>query len=230
MLCVKFECCANRLSYREPAAFVTFFIGEGDNPTKFLVHKEFACHYSPVLKRAFNSEFVEGQTQTYRLEDTTEQAFRLLVQWLYSQKFELPLGEYKDNGQIIDPEVMRALMAEENSLAELWVLADKLCIPALQNLVIDTIHMICSVRERVPASTYRYIYENTESGSPLRRLVVTYTVRYIDQEGLLGESDFYPRQMLLDLSAFLLCMPKEALFNQPLDLSDYYVPLDSTSQ
>jgi len=108
---------------------------------------------------AFNSEFVEGQTQTYRLEDTIEQAFRLLVQWLYSQKFELPLGEYKDNDQIIDPEVMRALMAEENSLAELWVLADKLCIPALQNLVIDTIHMICSVRDRVPVSTYRYIYE-----------------------------------------------------------------------
>jgi hypothetical protein len=33
-----------------------------------------------VLEAAFNSEFVEGQTQTYRLEDATERAFRLLVQ------------------------------------------------------------------------------------------------------------------------------------------------------
>lgn len=50
---------------------------------------EFACHYSPVLKAAFNSSFLEGQTQTYRLEDISPSAFRLLVQWLYGQNIDL---------------------------------------------------------------------------------------------------------------------------------------------
>jgi BTB/POZ domain len=54
-----------------------------------LVHKEVACLHSPVFKTAFNGSFVEGKTQTYRLEDTSVDVFRLLVQWLYSQKFKL---------------------------------------------------------------------------------------------------------------------------------------------
>jgi hypothetical protein len=62
---------------RKPAEFVTLYAGK--NEEKFIIHKEFVVHYSPVLKAAFNSEFIEGKNQTYRLEDTTERALRLLT-------------------------------------------------------------------------------------------------------------------------------------------------------
>lgn len=64
-------------------------VGPDPNPTEFLIHKEVVCQQSEVLAAAFNSGFKEGQTQTYRLEDTTDRGFRLFMQWLYSRKFTL---------------------------------------------------------------------------------------------------------------------------------------------
>ena len=72
----------NRLiCHSEPGAFVTSLIGKESNPSKkFIIHKEFACYVSPVFDAAFNSNFVEGQTQTYKLDDTTPRAFQPLTQ------------------------------------------------------------------------------------------------------------------------------------------------------
>jgi len=75
--------------FSAPNEMVTFLIGETGSEEPFKVHKEFACYYSPVLRAAFNSSFLEGQTQTYRLEDIGVNAFRLLVQWLYSQNMDV---------------------------------------------------------------------------------------------------------------------------------------------
>jgi len=86
------------------------------------VLKEVVCFHSPDLNAVFNSGFIEGQTQTYRLDDTTERAFRLLVQWLYFQKFELI--QLTDDWE--QSSYGNAEKAEEMSLVELWVLADKL--------------------------------------------------------------------------------------------------------
>jgi len=55
--------------------------------TKFVI--EFACHHSPVLKAAFNSNFIEEESQTYRLEEISASAFRLLVQWFYNEEFDV---------------------------------------------------------------------------------------------------------------------------------------------
>lgn len=53
------------------------------------VHKEFAIYHSPVLKAAFNSNFIEGKTQEYGLHDINEEVARLLTTWLYTQKVEV---------------------------------------------------------------------------------------------------------------------------------------------
>jgi hypothetical protein len=53
----------------------------------FVIQKEVVVLYSPVFKAAFNSDFVEGQTQTYNLEETNIKAFSLVVQWLYGEAF-----------------------------------------------------------------------------------------------------------------------------------------------
>jgi hypothetical protein len=70
---------------------------------------EFACHHSPVLKAAFNSSFIEGQTQTYRLEDMLPSAFRLLAKWFYSERIDVQLD--------IDPTADIGMYMIEVSLA-----------------------------------------------------------------------------------------------------------------
>lgn len=46
------------------------------------------------MDAAFNSGFLEGKTQTYRLEDVRASVFRIFLQWLYSQKVHAPLERY----------------------------------------------------------------------------------------------------------------------------------------
>jgi hypothetical protein len=143
---------------RSPEAIVTFLIGPGDSPKKFIVHKEPACYHSPILDAAFNGNFVEGQTQTYRIEDTSPEAFRFFVQWLYRQ--ELDLFQLKSLAVEEDEEPKQSY-DEDIALAELWVLAEKMAVPALQNLVIEKIIAIRENTIAVPTATIPYIYQRT---------------------------------------------------------------------
>ncbi|KAH7363880.1 hypothetical protein BKA65DRAFT_388657, partial [Rhexocercosporidium sp. MPI-PUGE-AT-0058] len=70
-----------------PASIITLKVGKDESVKEFIVHKDYACHFSPVLKAAFNSSFLEGQTQVYQLKDTHEGVVTMLVHWLYHQKF-----------------------------------------------------------------------------------------------------------------------------------------------
>jgi hypothetical protein len=130
-----------------------------------MVLKEVACYYSPVFDAAFNSNFIEGQTQTCSLKDTSEGVFSLLLQWIYGQKVhvrglgwvrKLPAGVFvkfkSDSGlearENVDAagtnnvddtvEAREPVMhdidtqtkeAAYDLLFQLWVLADKLCMP-----------------------------------------------------------------------------------------------------
>jgi len=55
-----------------PDTQVTFLIGDDPGPSAITVHKEFACHASPVFAAAFNDDFpMEGKAKTYEMPDTT---------------------------------------------------------------------------------------------------------------------------------------------------------------
>jgi hypothetical protein len=62
---------------------VKFYIGEEGNDAEFIIHKE-QIQLSPVFQIAFNGGYMEGNTQTYRLTDTSEAVFRFMAQWLYT--------------------------------------------------------------------------------------------------------------------------------------------------
>jgi hypothetical protein len=190
-------------SCREPATLVTFLIGPSNNQSKFFVHKEFACYHSPVLSAAFNSTFLEGQTQTYALEDTTEGAFRLLVQWLYSQK--LTLLQLEDQHQFQEGKT-KAEEGEDKNLAELWVLADKLAIPKLQNAAIDSMEQIRLVGRMVVVSVWAYAYDIAGPDSHLRHYVVAICALLATKD-LAQWGSVFPHGMLLKLA----CLFKDQL-------------------
>jgi hypothetical protein len=153
---------------------------------KFLVHKAFAIHYSTALKTAFEDPaFLESETQIYRLKYTTEGAFILLVQWLYTQKIECNEEE------------------ETATFAKLWLLAKDLLIRPLQNDAIDHLEKLRLARgEGIPASELAFIYANTADDSPLRKYVVDDYVMNIDAEFLTKSSEDIPKAMLLGIAVF----------------------------
>jgi hypothetical protein len=151
-----------------------------------LVHKDFACGYSPVLRAAFESDFAEGKTQTYIMKDVSEEVFALLSRWLYTQS----LG---DKGMTNNLEIAARSI---NQLMKLWVLADKLLLPRLQNEAIDLIeetrfkyHLDCT-------SLFNYIWENTAAHTPLRHLFVDYSVWNINKLSFRMHLDMFPKEML----------------------------------
>jgi hypothetical protein len=187
---------------RKPNQMVTLYAG--DSGEAFTVHKEFACHYSPVLKAAFNSNFVEGQTQTYRLQETTERAVRLLVQWFYTQKLDIFVPESEEDAK--SGEYIAAKVSQDMSLVELWILAEKLLIPALQNLVAKGIEQCRLQANAISTTSLHYVYEKTERGSLLRRLMVDICFSHLRITSYLTHPDRYPQEMLIELVTVFLEM------------------------
>ncbi|TAQ88742.1 hypothetical protein B7494_g2906 [Chlorociboria aeruginascens] len=188
--------------------FVTILFEEDGDEHKFPVHKEFACFYSPVFDAAFSSASIEGQTQTYRLEDTSVGAICLLIEWLYSREIATP-----NDGDVSDID-----------LVYLWVLADKLFLPGLQNLAIDAIRQRLDETKSIPSSTFEKLYELTSTESPLRRLAVDQCVCYsVDTTFKRVPSD-YPHEMLIDIATAMKCEIKRGINSTKRIMSNYYVP------
>ncbi|TVY89926.1 hypothetical protein LAWI1_G004842 [Lachnellula willkommii] len=165
---------ANAPDFSQADEVVTFLVGpetKNRKPKKFIVHKEIACYHSPVLNAAFKSGFIEGRTQTYKLDDVSEGVFKLLVQWLYSQKLTV---QYFDREK--DP---ADSSLQGKNLAALYVLADRLAMPSLQNLVLETIEDISVKSDTIPNTCLHYVYENTSKGSQLRRFFVAMNGKHV---------------------------------------------------
>ncbi|KAF5878141.1 uncharacterized protein Bfra_000309ia [Botrytis fragariae] len=156
--------------FSSPNEMVTFIVGTGDKQETFQIHKQVACEHSDVWNRAFNSMFIEGQTQTYRIEDTDPEVFRLLTQWVYRDNFDLFHSADSCLNRLDDLNVVVQCMQEGSVLLRLWVLAEKFLIHRLQNY---TMRVLCNkavvCEPYLNRYDYRYVYKNTTEGSALRR-------------------------------------------------------------
>ncbi|KAE8451848.1 hypothetical protein EG329_002689 [Mollisiaceae sp. DMI_Dod_QoI] len=199
-------------NFSNPTDMVTLLIGNEEEPMEpFMVHREFACYYSPVLRAAFEGDSMEGKAQSYRLDDISAGACRLLVAWLYSQNIDVfshadseaddgnsdtlgspspsfasddgyetassshNLGAQSPNHSELDgddtsvpseteteteTEVDSAQYIDEYDLIQLWVAADRLLIPSLQNLAMRTLDGLFCLD--TPARYYRRISSPAE--------------------------------------------------------------------
>ncbi|PVH86907.1 hypothetical protein DL98DRAFT_649759 [Cadophora sp. DSE1049] len=125
----------------------------GKDEKKYIMHKSIACYYSPVLNKAFNGPFTEGQTQTMTIDDFKQPAaFGAIQSWMYMQKADGLKDEWG---------------GRSNMLFYVWILADRLIMPALQN---DLMGLLIGMP--IPLNSLSWMYENTGPHSELRSLLV----------------------------------------------------------
>ncbi|ESZ95327.1 hypothetical protein SBOR_4261 [Sclerotinia borealis F-4128] len=192
-------------AFSSPNEMVTFIIGVGEDQENFLIHKQVACQHSEIWDRAFNSSFIEGQTQTYCVEDTNVEVFRLLMQWVYQEKFD---HVHSDRGQAgsseCKGETQQECAAEDILLVQLWILADRFLIRKLQNYTMNIMlksHRGCGAMED---NCYRYLYDNTAKDCVLRTLAVEqkcWDIHDMSSSAVLDAD--YPAQMLNDMVVVL---------------------------
>jgi len=196
----------------------TILVKDPSSTEAFNVHREFACHYSPVFMSAFNSAFKEGQTQTYQLEDTSVEAVQLLVQWLYQQKLDLAWVPDKITWQ------ERCL-----TLVELWVLADKLLIPRLQNEALREIHKMAESEKKTPTRFSKYVYKNTAPGSQLRRYFVDRCAWTLNCKWIATHPRQFPNEFWVELAVCTTQALEKGVdrnkMRHEFTVSDYEIPV-----
>ncbi|KAL9627722.1 MAG: hypothetical protein Q9204_006374 [Flavoplaca sp. TL-2023a] len=141
------------------------------------VHKGLIHESSPFFRAAFTGGFKENSGSINLVEDDAE-VFGHVVQWLYRGKLET-LSKVEAH---TDYDCWMKLF-------QLYVLADKYCILPLKNAVMDLLFQTHDLRKNnKDTETHKppqencitYVYENTASGSQLRRFLVTYYVWHIE--------------------------------------------------
>lgn len=182
-------------------------IREGKEKEPFKVHKNYICFYSPYFDAAFNGSFSEGQTQELDLEETEPKTFGIFVNWLYTQ-------------QIVNEE---GAIPRSSTLIDLWILADKILVPSLQNQTLKLLEQCRKEDGRLSSSSFHRAYESTTEDSPLRK----YLVCACSHGGLaeIVNVDSYPHQLLVGIvnsmraaSRLPHWMPGEE------ELSEFFVP------
>ena len=157
----------------------------GETKKEYVVYREFACYYSPMLDAAFNGLFIEGKSNTMTIDDFPfPEAFGFLQCWMCTTKIEHPLNN--------------PLTITSYCIA--WILADRLLIPRMQNQVVAK---ICT--QLLPLAIMpdvKMVYENTSPDSKLRKLVA-YLCAFEREPKLWatrdGDGDI-PMQFLVDVA------------------------------
>jgi hypothetical protein len=147
---------------------VEISIGNGKILKTYLIHRNFATYDCPVFERAFNGKFIEADTQVYIISDFDfPDTFADVMHWMYTGDIFSVQGRI--DGIAYDPSAV-----DFEKLCRLWVLADRLLIPELQDRAIDQLlrqdfEESATAKDSVPLAVW--VYKKTSSGSPLRRLL-----------------------------------------------------------
>ncbi|KAJ5047217.1 uncharacterized protein L3040_003058 [Drepanopeziza brunnea f. sp. 'multigermtubi'] len=143
-------------SLRRPQKVVTVIVGPEDTKETYIIHKGIICYYSPFFNAAFNGNFAEGETQTMRLDDVNSETFGLLVDYLYTQQIDVDPKDY--DGNIIP-------------LAQLWVIAGRFFMPALQNKIMNELRTMVEWAEEEGLRKFmHFAYEASVERTPLKSL------------------------------------------------------------
>ncbi|KAF7956635.1 hypothetical protein EAE96_003969 [Botrytis aclada] len=133
----------------------------GPQKKLFQVHRGILCDKVPYFQKMFSSGFVEGLEGKAFFPEDDPTCFDSFMGWIY-------LGTLR---------VLKASTAIEKvqydlNLLSLYSFANKLCLPELMDLVLDTYKNTYQKSNRFPRiSLVSDVYQMTPKGSPLRKFM-----------------------------------------------------------
>lgn len=143
--------------------------------------------------------------------------FSILVNWIYTQDIR------SGNG---NPSRAAALI-------QLWILADYLLIPRLQNEVIDLYHSLSLEGENHGPSvgagwSTHLVYESTTENSPLRRFLVLHFAIFAEPRVLEGErvKSMFPPELFVDIAVCLAGLKEKERYWRSSSIEDNWMDLD----
>ncbi|KAK4695923.1 hypothetical protein P7C71_g1920, partial [Lecanoromycetidae sp. Uapishka_2] len=188
----------------------------GKDSIAFNMHRGMLCNVAPYFKAAFDGRFNEAKSKVLVLSEDDPEVFKRFQLWVYTDKV-LEKGEaYGD--------------ISWTTLIELYVFGSIRGITDLQNAVVDILIDKSKSDNEVPTGDLQYIYNNTPEGSPLRRLLIDWTVfkGVLTSESWFSEDlrCVYPADFLFDVASaqyVMICSKKPRVKDFKASRQDYYV-------
>jgi len=154
---------------------------------KFTIHKNFINHYAPQFPTLYPSTTTTGSPDPPTIE-TEPNIFTGLVSWIYTQ-------------EVIDAESTTSVVGIE-FLVELWILAERIAIPKLQNQVMRLLKTGKTGYCKDDGQLLKYAYRNSSKNSPLRRVLVDIFIQDLGsfKEGEVVDYSVVPLEMFIDIT------------------------------
>ncbi|KAK0124406.1 hypothetical protein ONS95_009367 [Cadophora gregata] len=172
-------------SLTDPLTTVTLTIGQGSNMRTYTLFQEFASYHSPMLAAGFNGPFRESQTRHMVIDDFQwPEIFGNVQHWMYTRT-------------LCGPNDAKLLTS---GLCLVWILADRLIMPKLQNDVMDELFTKRGPSRPLPLICW--LYKIPIPDGKLRELWVDRWAFECNKGGAEGEAGdlVMPAQFLLDVS------------------------------
>jgi hypothetical protein len=134
---------------------VDLHVGPASGGKVFRVHKKFLCDKIPYFSKMFNGGFVEAKNNTASFPEDSPEAFDLLIEWVYTG--------------VLRQHTYGAASVENWEFISFYTLAEKLCLPQLQDTAMDMMQA-SQLREGIILSILgmTLAYEKTQVGSGYR--------------------------------------------------------------
>lgn len=171
----------------------------------FDIHKDFLCFYSYFFRNACASQ-ANAETPKFEVDYPQPKIFGFFVKWIYAQSLE-------------------SSDKHTNKLVYLWMIADDLSVPRLQNQAITwLVERRASKGSRVHTQkTLADIYEYTTPGSPLRR----YIADTWDEKVQTGDAIDLPQALPIDI---INAKSRRANLGGAIKPADYFVDEDEVAR
>lgn len=209
--------------YRRPQEIV--YVVVGPEGKKFGVHKDQLCASSDYLKAAFGGSFQEAVRGEVVLKETSAMAFGMMVEWLYTGKITEELCQ--DRG-LSNADKLAKDKPTIPQLLDVWILADYLLAPQLQNFLVNMMESKHMKRAVPPVNDFTYFYQHTQKGSPMRQFLVDLCIfRFRGEDGNAYRTNigFMPREMASDIMITLARRADGLEKGPPFAGRKYHVPV-----
>jgi hypothetical protein len=155
----------------------------GDDKHAFHPDEQQLCACSPVFLSMLKSGFREAEERVVLLPEVDAETFRVFERWL------------SNRGESVFEDLDVAL------LCKVFLLLDYLQVSSVQQPLLRALAYKRDNTRIVPLSLIPFIYENTPPGSPLRRLWVSWVVKYAIPEIFENDDWVFPEAFLRELAA-----------------------------
>ncbi|PPJ51954.1 hypothetical protein CBER1_11784 [Cercospora berteroae] len=200
---------------------VEITVGE-DKGGPFKIQRFLLEENSEFFKAALRDEWTEGQEKKVHLADDDCETFAVFEEWLYSGKIGSKEG--CDTKKLTAPQIYR----EQQLIAKLYVLAEKLIADRLGNCVLRAMAELCTTTGyHITSTAMGTIYRGTTETSLMRKFLVDSFYKHVDPEFLTEANAWaawaHPYQFWCDLTRKCLAFHDRSKVTAPEDNIEIYL-------